>query len=100
MWLKKLFLIFLAVATTGLILIANVAPGYTQNFTSFPYNVQFEDLQIHSDPTVPKAPVVIDGRRIFSVGKTGVTSAGERVALIQKELLNAIRDDDFVNVKL
>ena len=100
MWLKKLFLILLAVATTGLILIINVAPGYTQSFTSFPYNVQFEDLQIHSDPTVPKAPVVIDGRSIFSVGKTGGTSAGERVALIQKELLNAIRDDDFVNVKI
>ena len=100
MWLKKLFLILLAVATTGLILVANLAPGHTQSFNSFPYNVQFEDLQIYSDPTVPKAPVVIDGRKIFYVGKTGGTSAGDRVALIQTELLKAIRDDDFVEIEI
>ncbi|MEL6581271.1 MAG: mechanosensitive ion channel domain-containing protein [Cyanobacteria bacterium J06621_12] len=93
MWFKKLFLLVIAMATAGLILITNAKSGLTQaTYNPFTYNVQFEDLQIHSDPTVPKAPVVIDGREIFAVGKTGSTSAGERVELIRSELLKAIRD--------
>ncbi|MEO1690971.1 MAG: mechanosensitive ion channel domain-containing protein [Cyanobacteria bacterium J06631_6] len=93
MWLKKLFLLILAMATAGLILITSADTGLAQAaYNPFTYNVQFEDLQIHSDPTVPKAPVVIDGREIFSVGKTGATPAGERVELIRSELLKAIRD--------
>ncbi|MEL6494288.1 MAG: mechanosensitive ion channel domain-containing protein [Cyanobacteria bacterium J06623_7] len=101
MWLKKLFLIFLAVATSGLISLAHATPSIAQiNSSYFPYSFQFEDLQLHTDPTVPKAPVVIDGRKIFSVGKTGGTSAGDRVALIRKELLKAIRDNDFTEVKI
>lgn len=101
MWLKKLFLIVLAITTTGLILVPNLSPGLAQaNYNPFTYNVQFEDLQIYSDPTIPKAPVVIDGRKIFSVGKTGTTPAGERVSLIRDELLKAIRDDATPEVKI
>ena len=101
MGLKKLFLVVLSIVTAGLVLIINATPGQTQtDFNPFPYNVQFEDLQIHSDPTDPKAPVVIDGREVFSVGKTGGTSAGERVDLIRWELLKAIRDDITPEVKI
>ncbi|MEM8676291.1 MAG: mechanosensitive ion channel domain-containing protein [Cyanobacteria bacterium P01_G01_bin.67] len=77
----------------------NPQAGQTQAiYNPFTYNVQFEDLQIYSDPTVPKAPVVIDGREIFSVGKIGGTAAGDRVALIRSELLQAIRDSSFAEV--
>jgi potassium-dependent mechanosensitive channel len=90
MWLKKLFLIVLAIATAGFILVTNALPGLTQaNYGPR----AIEDLQIRSNPTVLKAPVVIDGREIFSVGKIGNTPAGERVSLIRDELLKAIRDD-------
>lgn len=71
-------------------------PQASQN--PFTYNFQFEDLQSYRDPTVPKAPVVIDGRKIFSVGKIGSKPAGERVSLIQDELLEAIRDRNFAEV--
>jgi small-conductance mechanosensitive channel len=89
MQLKKLLPIFLAMATAGFILITNV-PGLSQ--TRYGPRA-IEDLPIQSNPTVLKAPVVIDGREIFSVGKIGNTPAGERVALIRDELLKAIRDD-------
>ena len=101
MWLKKLLPIFFVIATAGLILGISVMPGLAQNgYGLLPYNYQFEDLQIYSDPAVPKAPVVVDGREIFSVGKTGSTSAGERVALIREELLKAVRDDATPEVKI
>lgn len=100
MGLKKLFLIILSVATVGLIIFTHPQPGLTQD-SYYPFtNVQFEDLPIHSDPTVPKAPVVIDGREIFSVGKTGGTPAGERVSLIRSELLTAIGDSVTPEVKI
>ncbi|MBW4535166.1 MAG: mechanosensitive ion channel [Pleurocapsa minor HA4230-MV1] len=89
MQLKKLLPIFLAMATAGFILITNL-PGLSQ--TSYGPRA-IEDLPIQSNPTVLKAPVVIDGREIISVGKIGNTPAGERVALIRDELLKAIRDD-------
>ena len=89
MQLKKLLPIFLAMATAGFILVTNM-PGLSQ--TSYGPRA-IEDLPIQSNPTVLKAPVVIDGREIISVGKIGNTPAGERVALIRDELLKAIRDD-------
>lgn len=90
MWHKKLFLIVLTIAIAGLILVTNTFPGLTQA----KYGPRaIEDLPIRSNPTVLEAPVVIDGREIFSVGKIGNTSAGERVSLIRDELLKAIRDD-------
>jgi potassium-dependent mechanosensitive channel len=88
--LKRILLIVVALVTTGLILITNALPGLTQNN----YGPRaIEDLPIQSNPLVLKAPVVIDGREIISVGKIGNTPAGERVSLIRDELLKAIRDD-------
>ncbi|MEM8722508.1 MAG: mechanosensitive ion channel domain-containing protein [Cyanobacteria bacterium P01_G01_bin.39] len=96
---KKFLTIVLIALTTLLVLIVNQQSGQTQAiYNPFTYNVQFEDLQIYSDPTVPKAPVVLDGREIFSVGKTGTTAAGERVELIRSEILQAVRDDSFAEV--
>lgn len=90
MWFKKLVLMILAIAVAGLMIVASASPGLTQrNYGSR----AIEDLPIQSNPNVLKAPVVIDGREIFSVGKIGNTPAGERVALIRDELLKAIRDD-------
>ena len=106
MWRKKLFLMVLTLATTGLILITNILPGLAQVSSNNPFTnpftngFQFEALQISSDPTVEKAPVVIDGREIFSVGKTGSTPAGERVSLIRSELFKAIRDSVTPQVKI
>ena len=100
MGLKQLFLIILSVVTAGLILFTHPQPGLTQA-SYYPFsNVQFEELQLYSDPTVPRAPVVIDGREVFSVGKTDGTAAGERVALIRSELLNAINDNIIPEVKI
>ncbi|MGL5832671.1 MAG: mechanosensitive ion channel family protein [Waterburya sp.] len=90
MRLKQLLLIVLALVTTGLILVTNALPGLTQ--TNYGPRA-IEDLPIQSNPLVLKAPVVIDGREIISVGKIGNTPAGERVSLIRDELLKAIRDD-------
>ncbi len=99
MWLKKFLNVVLTIVTAVIILVFNTSSGLTQaSYNPFTYNVQFEDLQIYSDPTVPKAPVVIDGREIFTVGKIGGTSAGERVELIRSELLQAIRNDSFAEV--
>jgi potassium-dependent mechanosensitive channel len=94
MWLKvrlkQLLLIVLALVTAGLILVTSALPGLTQ--TNYGPRA-IEDLPIQSNPLVLKAPVVIDGREIISVGKIGNTPAGERVSLIRDELLKAIRDD-------
>ena len=99
MWLKKLLTVVLTIVTAVLTIVINTGSGLTQtSYNPFTYNIQFEDLQIYSDPTVPKAPVVIDGREIFSVGKISTTAAGERVELIRSELLQAIRDDSFESV--
>ena len=101
MWLKKIARVALTVATAVLILIAKTNSGLAQiDYNPFPYNIQFEDLQIYSDPTVPRAPVVIDGREIFSVGKIDSNPAGERVGLIRSELLEAIKDNSFAEVTI
>ncbi len=99
MWLKKFLTVVLTMVTAVIILVFNTSSGLTQaSDNPFSYNIQFEELQIYSDPTVPKAPVVIDGRELFSVGKIGSKPAGERVSLIRSELLQAIREDSFPEV--
>ena len=97
---KKLSQIVLVGITTALILILNASSGLTQsNLNPFLYdNVRFENLNIYTDPSVPKAPVVIDGRNILSVGKAGVNTATERADLIRTELMDAIRSDNFLGV--
>ena len=98
---KKLLKLSLAVFTAILILVLNTNPGLTQlEYNFFPYNFKFEELQIYSDPDVPKAPVVIDGREIFSVGKIDGKPAGERAAYIRSKLLEAISDDNLAEVMI
>ena len=100
MWRKKLFQIVLIGITTVLILIFNASSGLTQsNLNPFLYdNIRFENLNIYTDPSVPKAPVAIDGRNILSVGKAGVNTAAERADLIRTELMDAIKSDNFAGV--
>ncbi len=102
MWLKKLFLVALTVVTAVLILVGSTSSGLAQlDYNQFADNIiHFDNLQIYSDPSVPKAPVVIDGRAIFSVGKIDSNSAGERVAVIRSELQEAVRDDSFAGVTI
>jgi len=101
MWWKKLSKVALAVIITVIILGLDLSPGLTQSsFDPFLYDVKFEDLNIYTDPSIPKAPVVIDGRNILLVGKAGANTAGERASLIHKELLQAIRSDDFIGVTI
>ena len=100
MWLKKLFLIALTIATAGLILISHPYPVSAQFGwdPSNPITVQQENLRIYSDPSLPIAPVVIDGREIFSVGEAYNTQAAERAKSIRRELFKAINDDSFDRV--
>ncbi|HEY9768000.1 MAG TPA: mechanosensitive ion channel domain-containing protein [Coleofasciculaceae cyanobacterium] len=101
MWLKKLFLVALTVVTAVAILVGSASSGLAQlNYNPLPYNIQFENSQIYTDPNIPKAPVVIDGRAIFAVGKIDGNSAGERVAGIHLELQEAIQDDNFTGVTI
>ncbi len=101
MWLKKLFLVALTVVTAVAILAGSTSSGLAQlDYNPLPYNIQFDNSQIYSDPSIPKAPVVIDGRAIFSVGKIDGNSAGERVAVIHSELQEAIQDDSFAGVTI
>ena len=102
MWLKKLFLLFLAIITAALVLVTNISSGFAQSFFNpFTDNFQFEDIQL-VDPTisVPRASVVIDGKEILSVGQIDSNPAGERVSLIRSEILEAISDDDFAEVAI
>ena len=95
----KFFNTALAVITTVIILMGNVSSGLTQSqYNPFPYDASFQDLNIYTDPDIPKAPVVLDGREIFSIGKVGVNSAGERARVVRQELLDAVESDNFVGV--
>lgn len=101
MWSKKLLKIALTVVTAVLILVLNTNSGLTQlDYNPFTYNLNFEELQIYSDPSIPKAPIVIDGRELFSVGKIDSNPAGERAEVIRSELLEAIKADNFSGVTI
>lgn len=101
MWLKKLFLVALTIITIGSILLVDANATVAQlQFNPLTDSFKFEDLQIYSDPDLPKAPVVIDGKEIFTVSKIDSKPAGERVSLIRSELLQAIADEDFVEVEI
>ena len=99
MWWKKFSKTVLAIITTLVILILNINPALSQsNINPFTYDLQFEDLKIYTDPNLPKAPVVVDGKEIFSVGKVDGNSAGERARVVYKELQDAIASDNFKEV--
>jgi small-conductance mechanosensitive channel len=104
MWSKKISKAVLTIVTAILIVILNINLGSTQtqpnnNFPSG-FGVQFQNLQLDSDPNVPKAPIVIDGREIFSVGKIDANPAGERAAYIRTEILTAIEEESFTEIAL
>jgi small-conductance mechanosensitive channel len=104
MWSKKISKAVLTIVTAILIVILNINLGSTQtqpnnNFPSG-FGVQFQNFQLDSDPNVPKAPVVIDGREIFSVGKIDANPAGERAAYIRTEILTAIEEESFTEIAL
>jgi potassium-dependent mechanosensitive channel len=116
MWSKQVSKAVLIIFTAILIIILNINLGLTQQIqpnqpnqsnqsnqprsNPFPYGVgvQFENLQLYSDPNAPKAPVVIDGREIFSVGKIDANPAGERAAYIRKEIHAAIQEENFTKI--
>ena len=101
MWLKKLFLVALTIVTAGLILLVDANATVAQlQFNPLTDRSQFERFQIYSDPNASTAPVVIDGKEVFSVSKIDSKPAGARVSLITSELSKAIADDDFVGVEI
>ncbi|MEL6440299.1 MAG: mechanosensitive ion channel domain-containing protein [Cyanobacteria bacterium J06621_8] len=96
---KKILTLVLTIITSLIFVITNQEVGQTQvNHNLFPHSVQFEELQIYNDPSVLKAPVSIDGRAIFSVGKIDNKPAGERALSIRGEILEAVSDSSFAEV--
>lgn len=101
MWLKKLFLAVLTIASAGLMIATDADSTAAQlQFNPLTDSFKFEELQLYSNPGDPLAPVVIDGREVFSISKIDSRPAAERVSLIRTELFKAIRDDDFVGVEI
>ena len=101
MWLKKLARFALIVVSVVVIVVANISSSSAQlNYNPFTYDLKFEELQLYTNSNVPKAPVVIDGKEIFSVGKIDGNPAEERVALIRSELFEAIDSDEFSEVTI
>ena len=101
MWLKKLFLVALTIVTAGLILLVDTNATLAQlQFNPLTDSFRFEELQFDSDSNADKAPVVVDGEEVFSLGETDGTPANERVDSIQEELVDAIADEDFVGVEI
>ena len=99
MWLPKLSKFALTVITAVVIVMINLIPSLAQlDYDPFTYDLKFEQLQLYTDPSAPRAPVVIDGREIFSVSKIDDRPAEERVGLIRSELFRAIEDDRFKDV--
>jgi len=101
MWLKKLARFALIVVSIVIVVVANTSYSSAQlDYNPFTYDLKFEELQIYTDPNAPKAPVVIDGKEIFSVGKIDGNPAEERVSLIRTELFEAIDSDNFAEVTI
>ena len=101
MWSTKLSKAALIVITTVTILVINLSPGLTQtNYNFLPYDLRIENLQLNQDGGISKAPVEIDGRVILRVGKLDSDSAEERASVIRKEMVRAIKDDNFTGVKI
>lgn len=96
---KKLSKVVITLITALIVLILQCDPALTQSdFNPFTYDLTFEDLNIYTDPNIPKAPVVVDGREIFTVGKVDGNSAGERAEVIYEELQEAIASNNFTEV--
>lgn len=99
MWLNKLSKFFLIAIVTVLIVIANISPGVAQfGFDPLSYDFTSEELQLYNDPSISKAPVEIDGKKILSVGKIDSNPAGERASAIRLEILEAVENEDFTGV--
>ena len=99
MYWKKLAKIALTGIVACLILVGNASSGLTQSdLNPFLYDVKFENLNIYTDPSIPKAPVIIDGRNVLSVGKVGTNTAGERAELIRDGLIGAIESENYAGV--
>lgn len=97
MWRKKLFHLALSITTIVLVIVFNSSGTLAQlDFNNpFPYDIKFENLQLFSGGgDNPKAPVVIDGREIFSVGQIEGNAATERAEKIQSDLLAAIAEPE------
>ena len=101
MWLKKLFLVVLTIAAAISIVASNAYSAVAQlQLDSTADSFKLEELQFYSGSDVLKAPVVIDGKEIFSIGKIDSKPAEERISSIRSELLQAVNDDDFAGVDI
>jgi small-conductance mechanosensitive channel len=95
MWFKKRFYLVLTLITTIFLLVINSSVALAQlDFNPFQYNYNFDNLQIFRErSTVPKAPIVIDGREIFFVGQLEGNAADERASKIHSDIKNAINSN-------
>ncbi|BAZ44903.1 MscS mechanosensitive ion channel family protein [Chondrocystis sp. NIES-4102] len=98
MWFKRIGKAVLIMLSVFLIVVSNLDSGLAQSRFNFPNTNQLENLQFYSDPDIAKAPVVVDGRKIFSVGKIDTNPAGERANYISTEILAAINDNNYKQI--
>ena len=98
---KKFLQILLALTVAVTISIFDGNIGLAQSDSNnFLGDFRLENSNVYIDPNVTKAPIVIDGKKILSVGKIGANTAAERADSIREELLDAIKSDNFVGVTI
>ena len=98
---KKFLQILLALTVAVTISIFDGNVGLAQSDSNnFLGDFRLENSNVYIDPNVTKAPIVIDGKKILSVGKIGANTAAERADSIREELLDAIKSDNFVGVTI
>jgi potassium-dependent mechanosensitive channel len=102
MWFKKRSNLALTIITAILILLSNTNVGLAQTeFNPFPYDIGLKNIQIfRNSAIIPKAPVVIDGKEIFSVGQIEGHAASDRAEKIQSDLMNVIDSPQPPEIKI
>ena len=92
MLLKKITYLFQAVIVAVLILLLHHNPGFTQsNNHSLPNQLRYEQRSPINRSSEPlKAPIVIDGKKLFFVSGIKGRDAMERAKIIEEKILGAI----------
>jgi small-conductance mechanosensitive channel len=97
--MKFKILIYFAIS---IIFFMQIKPGLTQTSPNLkPDFLNLEQLEsgLNNDRE-PKSPIIIDGKKIFSVGGIGGSDAVERAEIVQEKILEAIEASPNTNVTI